>query len=153
MLALRRNNPDPTGRRFVEVPLAVDSQAVGNAGSRIFADVDEHHAVDERAVRLDLVTLDELVAAAVRIEIFFIRRKGDSVGVRYIRDHPAHLAVPEHVNPAEIQLLLRILFPETEAAESVREINRPVLFHDDVVGAAEALSLVAIGENGALAVV
>src|SRR5438046_7614085 len=95
MLALRRNDPDSAGRRFIEVPLDIDSQAVGNAGSRVLADVDEHHAVCERAVWLDLITLDELVAATIRIEILFVRRKGEPVCVWYIVDHQTHLAVPE----------------------------------------------------------
>src|SRR5206468_10273110 len=95
---------------------------------------------------------DELVAATIRIEILFVRRKGEPVCVWYIVDHQTHLAVPEHVNAAEIQLLPGILFPETQAAKAVREVDRSVLLHDDVVGAAEALSFVAIGEDGALAV-
>src|SRR6266508_1256389 len=73
MLALRRNNPDAAGRRFIEIPFAIDSQAVGDAWRWVFADVDEHHAVRERAISLDLITLDELVAAAIGIEILFVR--------------------------------------------------------------------------------
>src|SRR6266511_2578592 len=152
MFALRRNNPDPAGRRFVEIPFAIDSQAVGDAWRRVFADVDEHHAVRERAVSLDLITLDELVAAAIGIEILFVRVEGEPVRVWDIVNDQAHLAVPEHVNAAVIQLLPGIFFPEAQAAKTVGEVDRSILFNNNVVGAAEALSFVASGEDGALTV-
>ena len=123
MFALRRNNPDPAGGSFIEVSLAVDSHAVGNTGGRIFADVDEHYPIGERAVRLDIVTLDELIAAAIRIKIFFVRRKGEPVCVRNIRDHPGYLTVPKRVDPVEIQLLSWIFFPEAQTAKAVSEVD------------------------------
>ena len=59
MFALGRINPDPASRRFLEIPFTIDSQVVGDAWRRVFADVDEHHTVRERAVWLDLITLNE----------------------------------------------------------------------------------------------
>src|SRR5690349_16853834 len=102
MLPLRRNYPNPASGGLVKVSLAIHSHTVSNTRGRIFADVDEHHPVDERAVRLGFVTLDELIAAAIGIEILFVRRKGEPVCVRNIRDHPSHLTVSKHVDPVEI---------------------------------------------------
>jgi hypothetical protein len=45
MFALGRSNPDPASRRFLEIPFTIDSQVVGDAWRRVFADVDEHHTV------------------------------------------------------------------------------------------------------------
>src|SRR5262249_5340216 len=65
MLASRRDTPAPAGGRLPDIALDVDFQAVGDAGRRILADVDEHDPVRQGAVRLDVVTLDVFVAAAV----------------------------------------------------------------------------------------
>src|SRR5256885_826587 len=68
VLALGRDDPHPARRRFPDVALDVDLQAVGDSWSRIAADVDEHPAVRDRVVGQDAVAPHVLVAAAVRVE-------------------------------------------------------------------------------------
>src|SRR5437762_2098673 len=103
MLALGRDDPHPARRRFPDVALDVDLQAVGDSGSRIAADVDEHPAVGHRVVREDAIAPHVLVAAAVRVENFFVRRQGEAVRVGDVVDDAAHFAVLDHVDALDVQ--------------------------------------------------
>src|SRR5262249_26961208 len=57
-----------------------------------------------------------------------------------------------HVHPGEIELFAGILLALAERAIGVGEIDGAVAFDHDVVGAAESVALVIVGEHGALAV-
>src|SRR6266480_547121 len=81
MSALGRYDPHPARSRFPDVALDVDLQAVGDSGSRVAADVDEHLAVGHRVVGQDAIAPHVLVAAAVRVESFFVGRERQAVRV------------------------------------------------------------------------
>src|SRR6266436_5836438 len=146
------HTPHATRRRFPDVPLYVDLQAVGDPWGRIAADVDEHLAVGDGVVGQDAVAPHVLVAAAVRVENFFVGRQGQAVWVRDVVDDPGHFAALDHVDALEVQALARILIAQAQAAVGVGEVDRAVLLDDDVVRAVELLAFEAVGEHGALAV-
>src|SRR5205814_4546630 len=98
MLALGRDDPHPARRRFPDVALDVDLQAVGDSGSRIAADVDEHPAVGHRVVGQDTIAPHVLVAAAVRVESFFVGRERQAVRVGDVVDDAAHASALDHVD-------------------------------------------------------
>src|SRR5882762_5074730 len=152
MLAFGRDDPHAARRRFPDVSLDVDLQAVGDPGGRIAADVDEHLAVGDGVVGQDAVAPHVLVAAAVRVENFFVGRQGQAVWVRDVVDDPGHLAALDHVDALEVQTLARILIAQAQAAVGVGEVDRAVLLDDDVVRAVELLAFEAVGEHGARAV-
>src|SRR5438309_7719148 len=152
MLALGRDDPHPARRRFPDVALDVDLQAVGDSGSRIAADVDEHPAVGHRVVREDAIAPHVLVAAAVRVENFFVGRQGEAVRVGDVVDDAAHFAVLDHVDALDVQALARILLAKAQAAVGVGEVDRAVLLDDHVIRAVELLAFETVGEYGALAV-
>src|SRR6267143_6540015 len=112
VLALGRDDPHPARSGFPDVPFDVDLQTVGDSGGRIAADVDEHTAVGHGVVGLDTVAPKVLVAAAVRVEDFFVGRQGEAVRVRDVVDDPAHLAALDHVDALEVQALARVLFAQ-----------------------------------------
>ena len=72
--------------------------------------------------------------------------------VRHVLDHQRELAVFPHVHGVEIEFLAGILLAQAEGAVRIGEVDRAVALDHDVVGAAEALALVAVGQHGALAV-
>src|SRR5260370_37514794 len=73
VLAFRRDDPYAPRTGFVEITLGIDPQPIRNAGLALPAHVDEQFAVSERAIRLHLVAIDVIVAAAVDVEIFLVR--------------------------------------------------------------------------------
>src|SRR2546430_11859229 len=79
MFAFRRDDPYPAGAGLVEIALGVDPQAVGDSALGFFAHVDEQLAIGEHSVGADLVAIDVIVAAAVDVEIFLVRRKGEAL--------------------------------------------------------------------------
>ena len=101
---------------------------------------------------LHLVAVDVVVAAAVDVEIFLVGREGEAVDHRHVLGDQRELAVLPHVDGVEIELLAGVLVALAVRAVGVGEIDGAVALDDDVVGAAEALALVAVGEHGALAV-
>src|SRR6266571_3813866 len=152
MSALGRYDPHPARSRFPDVALDVDLQAVGDSGSRIAADVDEHLAVGHRVVGQDTIAPHVLVAAAVRVESFFVGRERQAVRVGDVVDDAAHASALDHVDTLEVQALARVLLAKAQAAVGVGEVDRAVLFDDDVVRSVELLAFEAVGEHGALAV-
>src|SRR6267378_206846 len=152
MLALGRYDPHSARRRFPDVPLDVDLQAVGDSWSRVAADVDEHLAVGHRVVGQDAIAPHVLVAAAVRVESFFVGRKRQAVRVGDVVDDAAHLAALDHVDALEVQALARVLLAKAQAAVGVGEVDRAVALDDDVVRAVELPAFETVGEYGALAV-
>src|SRR5262249_45391962 len=62
------------------------------------------------------------------------------------------LAVLPAVHRIEIKLAAGILLAQPESAVGVGEVDRAVALDHDVVGAAEALAFIAIGQHGAPAV-
>src|SRR5882762_7065304 len=152
MLALGRYDPHPARRRFPDVALDVDLQAVGDSGSRVAADVDEHLAVGHRVVGQDAIAPHVLVAAAVRVENFFVERQRQAVRVGDVVDDAAHLAALDHVDTLEVQALARVLLAKAQAAVGVGEVDRAVALDDDVVRAVELPAFETVGEHGALAV-
>src|SRR6266702_99037 len=152
MLALGRDDPHPARRRFPDVALDVDLQAVGDSGGRIAADVDEHPAVGHRVVGQDAIAPHVLVAAAVRVQNSFVGRQGEAVRVGDVVDDPAHASALDHVDALEVQAPARVLLAKAQAAVGVGEVDRAVLLDDDVVRAVELLPFEAVGEDGALAV-
>src|SRR5438309_5947890 len=121
VLALGRYDPHPTRRRFPDVPLYVDLQTVADPWGRIAADVDEHLAVGDGVVGQDAVAPHVLVAAAVRVENFFVGRQGEAVWVRDVVDYPGHLPALDHLDALEVQTLARILIAQAQAAVGVGE--------------------------------
>src|SRR5258707_5070516 len=115
MLTLGRVDPNSARRRFPDVALDVDLQAVGDSGSRIAADVDEHLAVGYRVVGQDAVAPHVLVAAAVRVENFFVGRQREAVRVVAVVDDSAHFASPAHLDALEVQALARVLVAKAQA--------------------------------------
>src|SRR6266545_3306156 len=110
VLARRRDDPDSARARLPKVALYVDAQAIGDPPGRVAVNVDQHPAVLERAVRIDVIGPDEPVTAAVGIEDLLVRREGDAVGIWNIVDNTGHLAILDHVDAVEIQLLSGIVF-------------------------------------------
>src|SRR5882724_1855355 len=152
MLALGRYDPHPACGRFPDVALDVDLQAVGDSGSRIAADVDEHAAVRDGVVGQDAIAPHVLVAAAVRVENFLVGRQGEAVRIRDVVDDPGQLAALDHVDALEVEALARVFFAQAQAAVGVGEVDGAVLLDDDVVRAVELPAFEAVGEDGALAV-
>src|SRR5437762_1387095 len=152
MLAFGRDDPNPARRRFPDVAADVHLQAVGDSGSRIAADVDEHLAVGHRVVGQDAIAPHVLVAAAVRVENFFVGRQGEAVRVGDVVDDPAHASALDHVDALEVQALARVLLAKAQAAVGVGEVDRAVFLDDDVVRPVELLAFETVGEDGALAV-
>src|SRR6266516_5997200 len=152
MSALGRYDPHATRSRFPDVALDVDLQAVGDSGSRIAADVDEHLAVGRCIVGQDTIAPHVLVAAAVRVESFFVGRERQAVRVRDVVDDAAHASALDHVDTLEVQALARVLLAKAQAAVGVGEVDRAVLLDDDVVRSVELLAFEAVCEHGALAV-
>src|SRR5882672_2046257 len=152
MLAFGRDDPHSARRRFPDIALDVDLQAVGDSGSRIAADVDEHPAVGHGVVGQDAVAPHVLVAAAVRVENFFVGRQGEAVRVGDVVDDAAHFAALDHVDALEVQALARVLLAKAQAPVGVGEVDRAVLLDDHVVGTVELLAFETVREDGALAV-
>src|SRR5882757_8231904 len=152
MLALGRYDPHPACGRFPDVALDVDLQAVGDSGSRIAADVDEHAAVRDGVVGQDAIAPHVLVAAAVRVENFLVGRQGEAVRIRDVVDDAGDLAGLDHVDALEVEALARVLLAQAQAAVGVGEVDGAVALDDDVVRAVELPAFEAVGEDGALAV-
>src|SRR5215475_9030505 len=58
VLTFRRDDPHPSWPGLIEVALAIDPQAVGNAGLGLAAHVDEQLAVGKGPVWLHLIAID-----------------------------------------------------------------------------------------------
>src|SRR5580692_438632 len=152
VLAFRRHDPDSSRPGFPDVALRVHLHAVGNPAGGIRTHVDEHLAVGERVVALDVIAADIFVLAAVRVKIFLVRGKRQTVRSGDVLDRQSDLSIFPHEDAREIEFAAGIFLPAAQAAEAIREINRAVFFHDEVVRSAEALPVVAVGEDRALAV-
>src|SRR5258708_16481019 len=140
MLAFGRDDPHSTRRRFPDIALDVDLQAVGDSGSRIAADVDEHPAVGHRVVGQDAVAPHVLVAAAVRVENFFVGRQGEAVRVGDVVDDAAHFAALDHVDALEVHALARVLLAKSQAPIGVGEVYPSALLYHHVFHPFELLS-------------
>src|SRR5882672_7812754 len=84
VFAFRRDDPYAARTGFVEIALSIDPQPVRDAGLALPAHVDEQLAVGECAVRLYLIAIDVVVAAAVDVEIFLVGREGEAVGKGHV---------------------------------------------------------------------
>src|SRR5439155_17912181 len=109
----------------------------------------------DRIVRLNLVP-HRLSPAGRDVEMFFVRRQRDAVrnaavGV-LVAAEQRHLAVLDQIEAVERDLAVRIPLGAAKSPRRVREIDRAVRFDDDVVWTGKLLALVAIGEDGAGAV-
>src|SRR5205823_1425291 len=76
-----------------------------------------------------------------------VGRESDSVGSDQLGCGQLHLAVLDAEDAAERQLLARIVVDARQPERWVGEVERAVRAVDEVVGAVEALALVAIGEH------
>src|SRR5215470_13906697 len=72
VFAFRRDDPHTPRTGLVEIALGIDPQAVGNAGLALSAHVDEQLAIRDGPIRLHLVAIDVVIAAAVDVEIFLV---------------------------------------------------------------------------------
>src|SRR5712671_4103411 len=153
MFALRRDDPHAAGSGFVKIALGVDAQAIGDTALGVAAHVDEQFAVGKRAVGTHLIAVDVIFAAGIDVEIFLVRREGETIDGRHVVDDLRHLAVLPAVNPHDSHFAAGIVFALPEGAERVGEIDAAVALDHDIVGSAEAFALEFIRQHGACAIV
>src|SRR5262249_24961769 len=120
----------------------------------------------ERAVRSYVERPDVLVRGVVDVEHRLVGREGQAVRQREVVDEQVEAPVGrDPVHPLKRQLLaLDRLGPPpggprrprrqgTYRVGRIREVDRAVGLHDDVVGAVEPLALKALGQDRACAVI
>src|SRR5262249_50901178 len=109
----------------------------------------------ERTVGLDLERHPHsLLGIGIgHVERLLIRRKGDAVGPGHVLGQQRQFAVlAQAVDATEIQLARGIVPVLLQAVGRIGEVEIAVGLEDAVVGAVEALALVAVGQRGLLAV-
>src|SRR5262249_9694562 len=99
-----------------------------------------------------IVSSDEAIATAVGIENLLVRREGDAIGVRDVVDDPGHLAILDHIDAVEVELLSGIVLAQPEPSIAIGEIDRSILLDYDIVSPTEPFALEFVGQHGALAI-
>src|SRR5690349_4742761 len=81
MFSFGRNDPESARAGSVDVTEAVDFQPIPGVFTRLAGCVEKREFVGKRSVQLDVVTEDDffLVVPIVHIEVFLVRREGESV--------------------------------------------------------------------------
>src|SRR5215470_187448 len=150
----RRNDPEPAGAGGIDVAKVIDFQAIPGVLARLNGCVEKERFVRKRPVRLDVITENDffLLVPIVDIEIFLIGREREPVRACQISADEFKLAVDQAIDAAEGKLLTRIVEELRQAEGRVGKVQRAVGAIHEIVRAVEALALVAIGEDGQLAV-
>src|SRR5690348_223401 len=162
VLSFRRNDPDAARTRAIKIALFVHRDAGRGADALAGFGVTEYLADGHCAAGLHVVKHPDTVGGiAIReVEIFFIGRERNAVGPCEVLDQKLKMAIVgrrsrlvrgcarQAVNAVEWQFLQRIFVAlRRQAVGWIGKIERAVGFVDQVIGAAQALALIAVAEH------
>src|SRR5690242_19871883 len=165
VLSFRRNDPDAARTRAIKISLFIHLDAVRGADALAGVGLAEYLAIGHRAVGLHVVTHPDHVVGIGNgdVEIFFIRRERNTVGACEVLDQKLKVAIVgrasrlvrgcarQTVNAVERRVLRRIFVAlGRQAMRWISKIERTVGFMDQVIGAVQALALIAVAEGGEL---
>ena len=119
MLALRRDDPHAAGPGGPDVSLGVDLRSVGDAGCFVAREVDDQLRIRQGAIGLDVVPADVILAAAVHVEVFFVRRQRETIHGFHVRNHHRQLSVSQHEKAIPLEPFVRVIGPVPQTAEGV----------------------------------
>src|SRR5271163_365437 len=148
--AFGRKNPQAVRAGGEDVAAAVDFHAVGNHGAAAFAEIVKELRVADQTIGIHGIARVGAAGRIVYDQKFFIGSKREAVGAAKILDQQIHFSILHAIHAGERNFARA--FRCGKAIGRIGEIDGVVGFDDHVIGAADALAIVAIGDHRARAV-
>src|SRR5262249_44675205 len=153
VLSFRRDDPYTPWTRDIEIPALIHLHSIACVFSRRACHIKEDLAVAQGSVRINFIAhYNLLLAPVINVEVLLVRGEGQTVWTVEVFCYKLDIPVRNPENPAEWQLLSRIIKHFWQPKWRIGEIKRAIGLVDQVVRTVQTFALIAICHHGEISV-